>query len=424
MVTAAVRADGPEPALGRVPAAVARRTLFALWGWMGTVVIVSLFAFLLGAPLRGCALAAAVGLAPAVSTLLLAPRWGENWAATVAVDGWSIAAAVAVSLTGGATSPVSSLFLIGPALGLSLFGPARAAEATGLAVLAFALSAVAAAAAPVAGVAVAPGAFTVLALAFAGWLIATASPRAGRRRPAPVSPPAPAAAGDATVRRFAEAAHELRTPLNHILGFAEIMQRQMFGPLPAKYAEYVDLIVSSGKRMNALATDWLDMARLDAGRYEIRREPLDLAPIAREAVRAGQLGAADKNQSITLMGADFAAPFDGDGRALRQILDNLIANAVKFAPDGGRIVVRLIAGSHAAVIDVEDNGAGVSEADKARLGEAFERGAAVGDVEGTGLGLALVKALAGAHGGRLDVLDAPDGGALMRVILPVVSNAV
>ena len=398
----------------------ARRTLFALWGWMGAVVIVSLFACLLGASIRACGLAAAIGLAPAVSTLLLSPRWGENWAATVAVDGWSIAAAAAVSLTGGAVSPVSSLFLIGPALGLSLFGPARAAEAACVAVLAFALSALAGAAAPTVGV-VAPGAFTVLALAFAGWLIATATPRVYATRPVQVSPPAPPAA-DANVRRFAEAAHELRTPLNHILGFAEIMQRQMFGPLPAKYAEYVDLIVSSGKRMNALAADWLDMARLDAGRYEIQREPLDLAVIAREAVQAAQISAGEKNQAITLMGADFRAPFEADPRALRQILDNLITNAVKFAPDGGAITVRLIAGSHAGVIDVEDNGPGIADIDKERLGQAFERGAGVGGVDGAGLGLSLVKALAAAHGGRLDVLDAPGGGALMRVILPMVQD--
>lgn len=383
--------------------------------------MVSALAFLLGAPARACALAAAVGLAPAVSTLLLAPRWGENWAATAAVDGWSVAAAAATALTGGAVSPLSSLFLIGPALGLSLFGPGRAAEAACLAVAAFALSAVAAGAAPVVGAPVAPGAFTVLALALAGWLMVTAAPRAAARGPAPVSPPAPtpAHAPDAMTRRFAEAAHELRTPLGHILGFAEIMQRRMFGPLPEKYAEYVDLIASSARRMNALATDWLDMARLDAGRYAIVREPVDLAVIAREAVRAAQIAASEKNQSVTLMGGDFKAPFEADARAMRQILDNLLVNAVKFAPEGGRIVVRLIAGSHAAVIDVEDNGAGIPDVDKERLGRPFERGAGVGGVDGAGLGLTLVKALAGAHGGRLDVLDAEGGGALMRVILPV-----
>ncbi len=386
---------------------------------MAAVVIVSVFAFLLGAPARACALAAALGLAPAVSTILLAPRWGENWAAGISIDSWSIAAAAAVSLTGGAASPVASLFLIAPALALRLFGPARARESVCLSVLAFAAAAMAGAAVPATGTAVTPGAFTVLTLAFAGWLIVRPPPRViAPARTVTAEAPAP----DAMLRRFAEAAHELRTPLNHIVGFAEIMQRQMFGPLPAKYAEYVDLILSSGKRMSALATDWLDMGRLDAGRYEVHREPIDLATVARDAVRDMQLAAGEKDQMITLMGADFPAPFDADPRALRQILDNLIANAIKFAPDGGRIVVRLIVGSHAAVFDVEDDGAGISAADKARLGQAFVRGAGVGAIEGAGLGLMLVKALAAAHGGRLDVLDAEGGGALMRVILPVVGG--
>ena len=409
MVTAAVPDAGPAP----VAATLVRQTLFALGGWMAGMVIVSLFAFLLGAPGRACALAAALGLAPAVVTLLLSPRWGENWAAGVAIDSWTAAGAGAVSLTGGAFSPVSALLVIAPALALRLSGPARAAESAGLAVLAFAIAALAAAAAPSPDAAVAPGAFTVLALAFAGWLIAAAAPRVARARAEP--------GGEAMVRQFAEAAHELRTPLNHILGFAELMQRQMFGPLQPKYAEYVDLIISSGRRMSALATDWLDMARLDAGRYEINREPVDLAAIAREAADAARLAAGEKNQTIAFEDAGNQNTFEADPRALRQILDNLLTNAVKFAPAGGRIIVRVIAGSHAAVIDVEDNGAGIADADKARLGQAFERGAGVGGVEGAGLGLSLVKALAAAHGGRLDVLDAPGGGALMRVILPAVS---
>jgi signal transduction histidine kinase len=121
---------------------------------------------------------------------------------------------------------------------------------------------------------------------------------------------------------------------------------------------------------------------------------------------------------IRAEGADEAMPIDADARAVRQILDNLIVNATKFSPEGGAIVVRLARGPRAIAIDVIDNGPGLSDADKARLAQPFERGAGVGAVEGAGLGLTLVKALAHAHGGRLEIRDAPGGGALMRVLLP------
>lgn len=381
-----------------------RLVVFALWGWMAAVVIVCVFASLLGAPVRACGLTAAIALAPALVTLLLAPRSGENWAIASIIGSWAAAASAATALTGGALSPVGATLLIGPALAMRLFGPGRAAEAAFLAIAGYAAAASAAAISPPFA-AVAPGAFTVLSLAFGGWLIAATSLRGRTRAPSP------------EVRRIGEVAHELRTPLNHILGFAQVMQQQLFGPLAPKYAEYVDLIVESGARMNALASDWLDMARLDAGRYDVTPERFDLAMLARDAVDAATI-ASKWNGKILTEGADAAIPIDADARAVRQILDNLIVNATKFTPEGGRIVVRLASGARAIAIDIVDNGPGLSDADKARLSRPFERGAGVGAVEGAGLGLTLVRALAHAHGGRFEILDAPGGGALMRVLLP------
>ncbi|MDX2235163.1 MAG: HAMP domain-containing sensor histidine kinase [Hyphomonadaceae bacterium] len=418
-------------AVDRAPA-VAGDVLFALWAWMAGVVIVSLFASVLGQPARACALAAALALAPAVAMLLLAPRWGEKWAEAVAIDSWTASAAAAVALTGGAASPVSAVFLIGPALALRVAGPGRAGEAAAIAVAGFAVAALMSAVAGVAGPSPAAGAFTVLALALAGWLMARAAPARAPAAvatpvvspsvPAPQVPPvqAPAPQGAALLAGFAEAAHELRTPLGHIIGFAELMQRQIFGPLPAKYAEYVDLILSSGRRMNALASDWLDAGRIASGRYAIQREALDLAAIVREAAVAAGFAAQARGQTVRAVGADAGAPFFADARAVRQILDNLLANAVKFSPPGGTITARLIAGPNAAILDVEDEGPGIPAADRARLGRAFERGVHDGAVEGAGLGLMIVGALAEAHGGRLDILDAEGGGALMRVMLPAV----
>lgn len=402
MVIAATRnADGQQA----VNPVVSRIVAYALWGWMAGAVIVCVFASLISVTPRAAALAAALALTPALATLLLAPRSGENGAASILIGSWVAAASAAAALTGGALSPVSAAFAIAPALALRLYGPGRAAEAACLSVIGYAIAAASAQAAGGPWTAVAPGSFTVLSLAFAGWLIASTK----------LAPAVRAASPE--VRRIGEVAHELRTPLNHILGFAQVMQQQLFGPLAPKYAEYIDLIVSSGRRMNALATDWLDMARLDAGRYEITPERFDLAHVAREAVEAAGV-ASDWKGDIITENAEAPLPIDADARAVRQILDNLIVNAMKFTPPDGRITVRLAAGGRAIAIDVIDNGPGISDADKRRLSRPFERGAGVGAVEGAGLGLTLVKALARAHRGSLDILDAPGGGALMRVRLP------
>lgn len=377
---------------------------FALWGWMAGAVIVCVFASLFGAAPRAAALAAALALSPALTALLLAPRSGENWAASILIGSWIAAASAAVAVTGGASSSVSAALAIAPALALHVYGPARAAEAACLSVIGYAIAAASAGAVAGPWATVAPGSFTVLSLAFAGWLVAST-------RPAPTSAPSP------EVRRIGEVAHELRTPLNHILGFAQVMQQQLFGPLAPKYAEYADHIVSSARRLSTLATDWLDMARLDAGRYEIAPERFDLAHVVRDAVEAAGIGN-DWKGAIAAENADAPLPIDADARAVRQILDNLIANAMKFSPEDGRIVVRLSAGARAIAIDVIDNGPGIPDADKRRLSRPFERGEGVSAVEGAGLGLTLVKALARAHKGSLDILDAPGGGTLMRVRLP------
>jgi signal transduction histidine kinase len=372
---------------------------------MAGTVIVCVFASLIGAPARAAALAATLALAPALIALLLAPRSGENWAASTIFGSWTAAATAACALTGGALSPLAATFLPAPALALRLGGPARAAEAAALSVAGYALAAAAASASPPAYAAVAPGSFTVLSIALAGWLMATA------RQKAPIVP------ASAEMRRIGEVAHELRTPINHVLGFAQVMQQQLFGPLAPKYAEYVDHIADAGQRMNALAGDWLDMARLDAGRYAVTPERFDLAVLVRDAVDAATV-AARRAGAIVHEGADAPAPIDADARAVRQILDNLLVNAGKFTPQEAEIRVRLTRGARAFALDVIDRGPGFSDADRKRLAQPFERGAGVQSVEGAGLGLALVKALAQAHGGRLDILDAPGGGALMRVLLP------
>lgn len=401
MVIAVARnADPQRP----VNPAAADAINFALAAWMTGVVIVCLFASLLGAPARAAALAAALALAPALVTLLLAPRSGENAAASILLGSWIAAASSAVALTGGALSPLAVLFALPTAFAFRLFSRARAMETLAMSIAGYAVAAMSANAVPMLFAPVAPGSFAVLSLTLAGWLVATTPARA-----------APVASAD--VRRIGEVAHELRTPINHILGFAQVMQQQLFGPLDAKYAEYAGHIVDAGRRLNALATDWLDMARLDAGRYAITRERFDLAMLVRDAVDAASLVAGWTGE-IAHEGADAEIGIEADARAVRQIVDNLVTNATKFTPQGGRIVVRLATGPRAVAIEVIDNGPGLTAADKRRLARPFERGAGVGAIEGAGLGLTLVKALAQAHGGRFEILDADGGGARMRVLLP------
>lgn len=401
----------PAPAPTREHAAAHDPVPSAFGLWIAGVVVLALLAHALGASARAAATAAAIGVAPAFCGLLLQPRHHERWALSASIDAWTAAAALSVALTGGASSPLAAGFVIAPALALRLGGASLAAESAGVSVLGFAAAAGSARIAGVSFDAPVAGAFTILVLALAGWLLS------GARAAPPVSAPAPR---PDLLQGFARAAHELRTPLNHILGFAELMQREVFGPLPQRYAEYAGLIVSSGRNMQGLATRWLDLARLDAGRFEIAPEPVDVSNLVRRAVEAAQATANARGQQLDVTGADGAQVIEADPMSLRQILDNLLSNALKFSPDGGRVTVRLIAGSHACIIDVEDTGAGISDADKERLGAPFERGAGAGAFEGAGLGLMIVKGLLAAHRGRLDILDAEGGGTLMRVVLPSV----
>jgi cell cycle sensor histidine kinase DivJ len=222
--------------------------------------------------------------------------------------------------------------------------------------------------------------------------------------------------------RIAEAAHELRTPLTHILGFSEMIERQIFGPLGDRYVEYAGLIRKSGNHLLGLVNDLLDLSRIEAGRYELTRERFDLAAVIAEVVRLSADAAEKKAIGLGMTTPETALVVDADERALRRILINTLGNALKFTPEGGRVIVAARAEGDVLVLETIDNGPGISDAEKERLGQAFERGASGARAEGTGLGLSLVRALAALHGGDLSFHDAPGGGALVRVSLPVLAK--
>lgn len=198
---------------------------------------------------------------------------------------------------------------------------------------------------------------------------------------------------------MAEMSHEIRTPLNAILGFADTMRAEVFGPLPQPYYDYPELIHKSGAHLLDVVSDLLDLSKIEAGRYEAKVAPVSLNALASEgvAVAAGSARMA----GITLR-EELGDPVMilGDARGVRQMIFNLVSNAIKFTPSGGQIIVRTALQGDKASLIVDDTGVGISEADLTRIGQPWNqatnaRSEAVGkNMRGSGLGLALVKRLA------------------------------
>ncbi len=221
-------------------------------------------------------------------------------------------------------------------------------------------------------------------------------------------------------RFLANMSHELRTPLNAIMGFSDIMRERMFGPLPGKYGEYADLIHDAGAHLLDLINDVLDMSKIEAAKYELVREELDAREPISAALRLMRLQADDVR--VQLRGVLPSQPLDvlADRRALKQIVLNLISNALKFTPAGGMVTVSLTALAGALELTVADTGLGIAEEDLARLGRPFEQAGDAGQqARGTGLGLSLVRAFAELHGGEMAIESRLGEGTAVTVRLPV-----
>ena len=224
-------------------------------------------------------------------------------------------------------------------------------------------------------------------------------------------------------RFLANMSHELRTPLNAIMGFSDIMRARMFGPLPDKYAEYGDLIHESGQHLLDLINDVLDMSKIEAERYELSRESFD----AREAVSASLrlLRLQADGAGVQLRGLLPADSLDvhADRRAIKQIVLNLVSNALKFTPKGGAITVTAHGYEGVFELVVADTGVGISREDLDRLGRPYEQ---AGDNSrrqmGTGLGLSLVRSFAELHGGEMTIESALGEGTSVTVRLPVLAR--
>ena len=224
---------------------------------------------------------------------------------------------------------------------------------------------------------------------------------------------------------MAEMSHEIRTPLNAILGFADTMREGVFGPLPQAYGDYPDLIHTSGTHLLDLVSDLLDLSKIEAGRYQTALKPLRLDDVAYEGVRLSS-GAARAGGVQIRHEAGPPIEVAGDARACRQIIFNLISNAIKFTPRSGRVIVRVLADRDArlASLEVEDTGVGIGPADLAKIGEPWNQSLHVGRQDakqsrGSGLGLALVKRLTELQGGSFQITSTLGAGTRARISLPL-----
>ncbi len=228
-------------------------------------------------------------------------------------------------------------------------------------------------------------------------------------------------ANRAKSRFLANMSHELRTPLNAIIGFSEVMMQEMFGPLGStRYVEYSRLVHESGNHLLELINGVLDMSKIEAGKFELAEEVFDFSAVAEASVRFLKLPAERAGVALRTQVAQTAQYVFADKRAIKQILVNLLSNGVKFTPKGGEVAIRAALDSRGIEIAVSDTGVGIPEKDLMRLGQPFEQveGEHVRKKEGTGLGLSLVKALAGMHGGEATIESVFGVGTTVRVRLP------
>jgi two-component system cell cycle sensor histidine kinase PleC len=220
---------------------------------------------------------------------------------------------------------------------------------------------------------------------------------------------------------LANISHELRTPLNAIIGFSEIMESGLFGALGSdKYYEYIRDIRESGQHLLDVINDVLDMSKIEAGRFRLSRETIDIDRVVLEAMRVITPRAEEKSIALRAEAAT-GVTIEVDRRALKQILLNLLSNAVKFTPAGGRVTIRMREVGGAMNLYIEDTGIGIPKEAVDKLGRPFEQveNQFSKSHKGSGLGLAIAKSLAELHGGSMRIRSTVGVGTVVLVRLPV-----
>jgi len=224
---------------------------------------------------------------------------------------------------------------------------------------------------------------------------------------------------------LANMSHELRTPLNAIIGFSEIMESGMFGPLGAeKYIEYSRDIRESGQYLLEVINDILDMSKIEAGGIRLSPETVELDSLLADCIRVVSTRASEKRLIIKAE-VKPGIRLNADRRALKQITLNLLSNAVKFTPDGGAVAVQGRLRGRAVIIGIKDNGIGIPRQALQKLGRPFEQveSQLTKRHQGSGLGLAIAKSLVELHGGAMRIRSRLGRGTLVMVRLPAEAAA-
>jgi PAS domain S-box-containing protein len=233
------------------------------------------------------------------------------------------------------------------------------------------------------------------------------------------------AANKAKSRFLANMSHELRTPLNAVIGFTDLMRQRTFGPLGnARYEEYTTLIYDSGQLLLDLISDMLDMAKIEAGKLELNFERVDVGGTVEDCVRMLRDRAENSGLELTVSLPEERAFLIADKRAVKQVLLNLLTNAIKFTPAGGHVGVSVRTRDGRMIVTVRDTGIGIPAEDLPRLGNPFEQVNSDPMLAkgGSGLGLALVRALMEKHDGTLEIESEEGAGTTVRASFPMVAD--
>ncbi|MGJ8562228.1 MAG: ATP-binding protein [Alphaproteobacteria bacterium] len=219
---------------------------------------------------------------------------------------------------------------------------------------------------------------------------------------------------------LANMSHELRTPLNAINGFSDILKKEMFGPLgDPRYKEYVGDILFSGQHLLSLINDILDMSKIEAGKMNLNAEPMQMNDMIEQVVRILR-GRADDNHLKLVYETKAIPEIEADPRAVKQVLLNLLTNAIKFTPERGVVSIDVTTKTAGLIISVSDTGIGIPPEDIERLARPFEQveNQHNRQTEGTGLGLALSKSLVEMHGGNFKIESVHGEGTTVIFTLP------
>ena len=214
--------------------------------------------------------------------------------------------------------------------------------------------------------------------------------------------------------------HELRTPLTSIIGYVELLSDDDDGTLTSEQRAYLEIVQRSTVRLVELVGDLLLVAEAERGPLALEHADVEIASLAENAVEAAR-PVADARGVVLRLEPGGSGTVTGDPTRLAQMLDNLISNAIKFTPEGGRVTVRTAQDGRDAFLEVVDSGTGIADGDHARLFDPFfrSREANAKAVPGTGLGLTITKAIVDAHKGTIEVAKTPGGGTTFRVRLPI-----